>query len=54
MIVVNNIRFFLPVDDFYTDTRLFDDLLNDILTITCITHGRGGTRTIVYHIIYLH
>ena len=42
MIVVNNMRLFLPVDDFYTDTRFFDDLLNDILAITCITHGRGG------------
>ena len=54
MIVIYDMRFFLSVDNIYTNTRFLGYLPDDSFTVPGITHSGRGTGAIIHYIIYFH
>ena len=54
VVVVYHLGFFLSVNDFNADSRFLFDAFDNIFSVLCITHGRGGTCTVVFHIVDFH
>ena len=54
VVVIDDLGFFLSVDDFDFDTCLFLDHLDDVHSVHGIAHGRSGAGTVMLHAVDFH